>query len=215
VHFGVVWHEREILREPFDRPPELLLRQVQIGQPLQKALHARIDPVRRFVGQDRIVDLALVGEHGSEIGVRLPAQRIELRRLAKPSFGLVQPLLRKQRGAEIDVIVAIVGIERDRALDQGNRFIVCAALMPDDTQQMQRMRMIGIDFQHARIARLRAVQIPGLVAADRLAQQRSHRVGGCGRVVWCRFLDCVPGFSGHMAPPNYRPRVAPTWLKFP
>src|SRR5205807_3029905 len=104
---------------------------------------------------------------------------LERDRLVVARERLEQPAQLLQRGATVVVRRRGGGILPERRIDLADRFLVAAALMMDDAEQMQAVEMPGVRTQYLGVERLGLRQAAGLVEGQGLAEQR-HDAGGDG-----------------------------------
>jgi hypothetical protein len=75
------------------------------------------------------------------------------------------PLLAKHL-ADVVVRTRDQGVDRQRALDQRDAMVMILLLMADTPGEVQRLRVLRLQREHLREARLGRIEPPGLVMCD-------------------------------------------------
>ena len=198
LNLGVVRLARQEQLEALGRLVVQVELQIEVAQPLDEFGLARVGPVSGLVLLDRVLRIAEIVERGGQVGMRLGAVRIELGRASEVDLGLPDVPGGEIGRAEIAVGISEIGVEGDRALDHLDRGGVVAALMVDDAEQMERVRMIGLNLEDLAVGVLGRAEVSGLMALDaglEIADQRSlQRIFPRGSLL----LDRAVGFRGHL-----------------
>ena len=112
---------------------------------------------------NRLRNLALRGQRPDKIGVRGGVERPQPCRPAIADRGPLGIAALLQQSAQLPVRNAALGIERDHAAKERQRFIRLAPLVADHRQPLDRIHVVRVLGQDGAVDRLRLGQAPGAV----------------------------------------------------
>ena len=113
-----------------------------------------------------------------EVVARVRVLGVEGERSSQRGFRLCEPPPALEHPPQVGVEGRDVGCDGDGLTDQPGALLVEAALVREDAESVERIGMLGIEDEHLTVQRLRLVEPPSVVVADRGREEAAGAVDG-------------------------------------